>query len=58
MNATHHLPRTVRDAACRDGRPSAAGTHPNLVIENLGELAAAGAPASSFCWADFAPATL
>jgi hypothetical protein len=58
MYASHDLPATVRDAACRIGTPPAAtmARHENLVIENLTELASAGAPASSFCWADFAVA--
>lgn len=56
MHTSHDLPATVRDAACCLGTPPAAtvARHENLVIEDLTELAAAGAPSSSYCWADFA----
>ncbi len=57
MKATQNLPVVLRDAVCRDDGPASgsAGGQPNLVIENLAELATAGVPAlCGICWADCA----
>jgi hypothetical protein len=63
MKTSQNLPPVATGAVCLDDGPvpgSAAGQpnpmmQPNLVIENLAELAAAGVPdACQICWADCA----
>jgi hypothetical protein len=57
MKATQNLPVVRCDAVCGDDglAPGSAAGQPNLVIENLAELATAGVPAlCHICWADCA----
>ena len=67
MNASHNPPGAGPPAAAggqsneavrRDGRsaPGSPAYHENLVIENLSEFAAAGAPGFCVgaCWSDYA----
>jgi hypothetical protein len=55
MKVNQNLPGLLLDASCRDDglAPGSAAGQPNLVIECLGEFAAAGVPAAcQLCIAD------